>query len=120
MDKIICYKLVRLRKNNTLGSLFINRKAILPLNKWIDSKFFPTKGYAERFGWHCTYYPYAPHLKQDNQTRVWVKCEVEECTEYIRPKSQGGIWVLANKIKIIKVLSEVEVKKLNKKVLNVN
>lgn len=28
---IICYKLVRTRKNNTLGSLFINRKAIIPI-----------------------------------------------------------------------------------------
>lgn len=113
MSIVICYKLVRIRKNNTLGSLFINRKAILPIGKWIEAEFFPTKGFAERLGWHCTYYPYAPHLKQNGTERVWVECRAESCIEYKRPESQGGVWILAKKIIIIKILSELEVKRLN-------
>lgn len=113
---LTCYKLVRKRKDETLGSLFINRKAVLPIDKWLEAEFFPTRGYAERFGWHCTYYPYAPHLKQDIDTRVWVQCEAENWEEYERPKAQGGVWILAKKIRIIRILPKWEVEKLKKQV----
>lgn len=99
------------RKNGTLGSLFIHTKAILSLNQWQEAEFFPTKGYAERFGWHCTFYPYAPHLKEEG--RVWLECETEECRTYERPESQGGAWILANRIKIIRILTQKEVEILN-------
>jgi hypothetical protein len=53
-----------------------------------------------------------PHLSirlANGEQRVWVECEVEDWTSYNRPESQGGSWILAQKMKIIKELTEMEV-----------
>lgn len=104
------YKLVTKRKNGSLDTLFIQKRAILPIGKWLKAEFHPTKGYAPRFGWHCTFYPYAPHLKEKN--RIWVKCEIKNYRIYNRPESQGGLWILADDMKITKELCYDEVRKL--------
>lgn len=111
-ETLICYKLVKVRKDKTLGSLFIHRTAVLPLNTWLKAEYYPTKGYAPRFGWHCTFFPYAPHLSENN--RVWVECEVKNYHTYDRPESQGGAWILADKIRLIRILDIEEVKELRK------
>jgi len=46
--------------------------------------------------------PIAPHLSEKD--RVWVEVEVEDVEYYNRPESQGGTWVLAQKMKVIKEL----------------
>lgn len=99
---MIAYKLMRIRKDGTLGSLFINKKVIIPIGVWLEAENHPTKGYMERFGWHCTFQPIAPHLS--TKGRVWVKCEVEDYYTYARPESQGGAWVLANRMKILEIV----------------
>jgi len=93
------YKLVRKRKDGSLGSLFINRRARLPVNEWMEAESHSTKGYAYRPGWHCTLKPCAPHLSEKG--RVWVEVKVEDYIIYNRPESQGGEWVLADRMKII-------------------
>lgn len=45
----------------------------------------------------------------NGEQRVWVECEVEDWTSYNRPESQGGSWILAQKMKIIRELTEKEV-----------
>lgn len=97
------YKLMRLRKDGTLGSLFINKKAIIPLYTWLEAENHPTKGYAERFGWHCTLEPLAPHLS--TKGRIWVECEIENYETYKRPLNQGGMWLLAGRMKVTKILN---------------
>lgn len=102
-----CYKLMKQRKDGSLGSLFINAKEKYQLNKWMDAEFIPTKGFADRYGWHCTLKPVAPHLKEElsnGEKRVWVEVDVDGVELYNRPESQGGTWVLANKMKIIGVM----------------
>lgn len=99
---MIAYKLVRIRKDGTLGSLFINKKAVLPLDKWLIAEDYPTKGFAHRVGWHCTLLPVAPHLS--TKDRIWVEVEIESCSFYERPESQGGTWVLAKEMKINKLI----------------
>lgn len=94
------YKLLRKRKNGSLGPLFINKQQVIPVGEWLKAENHPTKGYAVRPGWHCTVKKSAPHLSERN--RVWCQVEVEDFTKFIRPESQGGEWVLANKMKIIK------------------
>jgi hypothetical protein len=101
------YKLMRLRKNGTLGSLFINRREVYPIGKWMDAEYIPTKGFAKRAGWHCTLRKYAPHLS--TKGRVWVEVEVEDFTPYLRPESQGGAWILAQKMRIICICNDIEV-----------
>ena len=100
------YKLLRI-KNEKLYPLFINRKQETIIGEWMQAECYPTKGFAIRKGWHCCYQPIAPHLKiklANGEQRVWVECEAEECTEYKRSEKYGGNWVLANKIKLIKLV----------------
>ena len=101
---MIAYKLFRLRKDGSLGSLFINRKAIVPMNKWLKAKPHKTEGYAYRPGWHCTSKPYAPHLSMDG--RVWCKVEIDGYEEFKRPKVQGSIWFIAKRMRLVEVLKE--------------
>lgn len=97
---MIAYKLVRKLKNGDLSSLFINKKDRLPFNTWLTANTYPTNGFAVRKGWHCTLKPNAPHLSKKD--RAWVKVIAKDYEYYNRPESQGGTWVLAQKIKIIK------------------
>lgn len=96
------YKLMRLRKNGTLGSLFINKRDVIPIDVWLEAEDHPTKGYAHRSGWHCTFKPVAPHLSLKN--RVWVEVEVEDFEVFERPISQGGKWILAKQMKVIRII----------------
>ena len=97
--RVIAYKLLRVRKNGTLGPLFICQRMHIVLDLWMLAGFYPTKGYAQRKGWHCTLKPIAPHLT--TKGRRWYKVEVEDTEMYNRPESQGGTWVLAQRMKVI-------------------
>ncbi len=113
MDNIIKgYKLFRVRKDGTLGPLFINRKQVVPLGEWLQSADHPTTGFAHRQGWHCTFLPYAPHLRmilKSGEVRVWCEIEMRNTRIYQRPESQGGKWVLVDQIKVNRILSQCEV-----------
>ena len=100
----IAYKLFRKTKDNRITSLFINKTRNLPLGIWMEADNYPTKGFAERPGWHCTAQPNAPHLKmvlKSGEVRVWRKVLIEDYTEFQRPENQGGLWYLAKRMKII-------------------
>jgi len=99
---MICYKLFRLDKNGNLRSLFINKSKVYHLNTWYIAESYPTKGYSQRPYFHCIEKPVAPHLSMKN--RVWCKVEVKEEFYMKRPSSQGGMWILANQIKILEIL----------------
>lgn len=99
---MIAYKLVRKLKDGSLSPLFINKKLRLKRGEWLKSECHPTKGFAVRQGWHCTLKPEAPHLSEKD--RVWIKVEVADYMLYNRPESQGGTWVLADKMKVLKEL----------------
>lgn len=93
------FKLVRVRANGTLGPLFINRRQVLPVGVWLQAENHPTKGFAVRPGWHVTAAPVAPHLSK--RGRGWITVEVEDYIEVFRPKSQGGLWFLAQRMKVM-------------------
>ena len=92
------YKLFRVLKSGEITSLFINKKERLKLNEWLVAESFPTEGFKLRPYWHCTSKPEAPHLS--NKGRVWMEVEMDGYEEFKRPAVQGGIWYLADKIKI--------------------
>ena len=96
---MIAYKLCRQRKDGKITSLFINKKRELPFDEWLESENHPTKGFKGRPFWHCTANPRAPHLSM--KERIWVMVEMEGFEEFQRPESQGGLWYLAKKIKLI-------------------
>ena len=89
-------------KDGSLAPLFINKKSRIPIGEWLEAENHPTKGFSVRKGWHCTLTPVAPHLSEKG--RVWVQVEVEDTELYNRPESQGGMWVLAQRMKVIKEL----------------
>lgn len=100
----IAYKLFRELKSEEITSLFINKSRKLPYDEMLDSENYPTKGFAERPGWHCTAQPHAPHLKmvlKSGEVRVWKKVLIEDFTEFKRPENQGGLWFLAKRIMIL-------------------
>lgn len=96
---MISYKLLRKRRDGTLGPLFINRKQVIPIGKWLKAENHPTKGYAVRPGWHTTSLPKAPHLSMKN--RIWMKVEIDDYRKIVRPKNQGGVWWLSNYMRIL-------------------
>ena len=101
------YKLLRMKKDGKLYPLFINKTVATPIGEWLQAECYPTKGFAVRTGWHCCFKPIAPHLKMqlaNGEKRVWVECEVEDWESYDRPILQGGAWILAQRMKIIKVM----------------
>lgn len=98
----LAYKLVSKKRDRSLGSLFINRKARFPFNQWLEAECFPTKGFAVRPGFHCTLVPVAPHLSTEG--RVWIEVLVEDFRYFDRPESQGGTWVLANRMMVLREL----------------
>ena len=112
------YKLVRKLKDGKLYPLFINKKVPTPIGVWLPAECHPTKGYAVRQGWHCCFTPYAPHLSMklsSGEQRVWIEAEIEDYSTYDRPESQGGAWILAQKIKILREISEEEAEKIRAK-----
>lgn len=100
---MIAYKLIRKLKDGSLSPLFINKKSRIPIGVWLDAEEHPTKGFAFRKGWHCTPKPIAPHLS--TKGRIWVEVEIEDTELYNRPESQGGTWVLAQRMKVIRELN---------------
>lgn len=104
---MIAYKLVRLKKDGKLYPLFINKNNPTPIGEWLPAECHPTKGFAVRQGWHCCVQPVAPHLKMkltNGELRVWVEVEVDDFEYYDRPESQGGTWILAQRMKICKMI----------------
>ncbi len=102
------YKLLRKRRDGSLGPLFINRKQVVPQGRWLRAECHPTQGFALRPGWHCAATPEAPHLKTDlrsGERRVWCEVEVDKFTEFARPANQGGKWLLAERMRIIRELN---------------
>jgi len=58
----------------------------------------------EREGYAVTVFNF--EAAADGEKRIWVKVEIEDYSEYDRPESQGGKWILANKMKILKILKQ--------------
>lgn len=106
MRTIKGYKLFRVRKDGTIGPLFINQRQRIEVGKWMDAEDHPTKGFAHRPGWHATLKPVAPHLS--TKGRVWCRVAMTKTRKFNRPQSQGGTWVLAQKLKVTRVLPKLQ------------
>lgn len=78
----------------------LSARAELPVGEWLEAEAHKKKGFAFRPGWHTTAQPHAPHIKMDG--KEWWEVEIEDFYEFKRPESQGGIWYISNKIKIIR------------------
>ena len=101
---IEAYKLMRLRKNGTLGPLFIDAKAVIPVDggSFLRAKAVRKKGFKFRPGWHTVSKPYAPHLSKKG--RVWVRVLISEYEKHQRPAHQGGLWYTSNWMLVKEIL----------------
>lgn len=101
---MMAYKLFKIRKDGSIGSLFINAAERYELNTWMDAQPIKKSGFAFRCGFHCLFSPLAPHLKSElssGEKRAFFKVEVDEYQYFTRPESQGGKWILAQRMKIL-------------------
>jgi hypothetical protein len=98
---MIGYKLFSLKRDGSIGPLFINRKLRLQIGEWHEAEDHPTPGYAHRPGWHILGSKNAPHLSKKG--RVWAKVEFEDAESYHRPEAQGGLWFLAKRMRVLEV-----------------
>ena len=98
------YKLLKLRKNGTLGPLFINARQVIPIGQWLPAEDHPTKGYQHRPGWHAAPAPFAPHLSPKG--RVWCAVSLRGVQKIKRPAVQGGWWYLAKEMRVDGYLGE--------------
>jgi len=100
-------------KDGTIKPLFINKTKPIQVGVWLEAEHHPTKGFADRSGWHCGLKPLAPHLSLKG--RVWVMCEVsaDDYYHFARPSNQGGEWIIANEIKVLCELTQEQVDKIN-------
>ena len=100
---MIAYKLLRVRKDGSLGPLFINRSQVIPTGKWLPARAHKTPGFAFRPGWHALSKPEAPHLSLKG--RKWFVVKVDDYETHHRPASQGGKWFLAKRMMVVRPLS---------------
>ena len=105
-----CYKLVRIRKDGTLGPMFVGTDDVFPLHMIIAGtathrrmreKVFSKLGWLKfRPGLHLTLIPYAPHIgikdadgviKWMHDDTVWVECEIPDDKDYTAEAKQNGM-----------------------------
>jgi hypothetical protein len=131
----IAYKLLQIKKTKPgkVFPLFIGATTPTPIGVWVPAQFIPTKGFADRPGWHVGALPIANHLKKKDGTfdtsRVWAEVEIPADVDwqkvadqsptkdirdevpvggfyrFKRPAHQGGEWLVAGAIKILRLLS---------------
>lgn len=96
------YKLFRLKKDGNITSLFIDKSRNIPKGQWLQAFSVYTEGFKYRPGWHCLARKCAPHLSKKN--RVWAEVEIKDFDSIKRPKNHGGLWFLASKMKVNRIL----------------
>lgn len=114
-ENMVAYKLIRKLKDGKNYPLFIGKTREYEFGKWLEAECIPTKGFAIRPGFHCCFIPNAPHLKlhlSNGEQRVWVRVEVEDWEKYSRPESQGGSWILAQRMRILEEITEEEAERI--------
>lgn len=100
---MIAFKLMAIRKNGTLGSLFIDKRKKVAVGEWMTAQCVPTKGFKVRTGFHSMLTPKAPHLSRKG--RVWVKVELAGKIQLEqRPETQGGMWLVSEKMRVLEIL----------------
>jgi len=105
----MAYKLLRRKKDGSLGPLFVGRASRLSFGVTYEARSdLPHPGLAHRPGFHCTRAPCAPHIKmrlKNGEERVWCMVEISgEITPHQRPASQGGLWYTAEKMRLLREL----------------
>ena len=93
---ITAWKLFTLRKDGTIGPLFVNRRQRIPTGLWIDAEAHHPGHLKFRPGWHCAHAKLAPHLVKYG--RQWRRVKIMQFDVHKKPKCQGGLWYVAQRM----------------------
>lgn len=97
------HKLLRVRRDGSLGPLFIDKRLRIPVGRWLVAKPKRTKGYAFRPGWHAVSdRRTVKHLRQGGD-RLWFLVELRGARAEVRPRGQGT-WYVARKMRVVRAL----------------
>jgi len=161
-DKTVkAYKLFRVHEKHPgkLFPLFIGKHEPVEMGKWIPAEHIPTKGFAERPGWHAGELPMATHIGERGDpnitaptirphNQVWTEIEMPHDVDwqseanrrgtnkqgkviareahitdqvphgghyrYKTNQNMTGSWLIGGAMKVNRILSDAEVKKINK------
>ena len=109
---MIAYKLLRRKKDGSLGPLFVGRASRLSFGVTYEARSdLPHPGLAHRPGFHCCAEPKAPHIKRvlkNGERRVWCEVRIYGVTRHDRPECQGGVWYTALHMEIVKLREDLE------------
>jgi hypothetical protein len=110
---IKAYKLFRVRKDGTLGPLFIDRTLRVPTKRWLKARAIHKTGFAFHPGWHAVSAPRAPHLAMapaSGETRRWFEVQLRTTGLVLdnRPQHQGGQWYQAQWMRVVRELTQSE------------
>lgn len=102
---MVAFKLVRVREDGSLGSLFVRRSRRLPVGKWIkaDLKVRPRDRVAGggvlklRPGWHAAEKPALAHLTRTGRAVFKVRLR-KNVKRHIGPQ---GVWYTADEMYIM-------------------
>jgi hypothetical protein len=155
------YKLFRVHEKHPgkLFPLFIGKHEPVEMGKWVSAEHIPTKGFAERPGWHAGELPMATHIGERGDpnvtaptirphNQVWTEIEMPHDVDwqseanrrgtnkqgkviareahitnqvphgghyrYKTNPNMTGSWLIGGAMKVNKILSDAEVKKINK------
>jgi hypothetical protein len=103
---IVAYKLFHVRRDGSLGPLFINKTQRVEVGVKYHAENHPTTGYKFRPGWHCCEKPIAPHLHKKG--RAWYMVKIDDYVAYTRPKTQGGRWFVAQYMTVMTPLRTIK------------
>lgn len=113
---MIAYKLFRVRRDGSIGSLYFDRKARLVTGEWLTAiEGIRQKGFEYRPGWHCVPRPYSPHLSIRHRKWYVVEIDPESSYEIARPDREGGTWIIAERMKILRPANQELVQIWNRK-----
>ena len=155
------YKLFRVHEKHPgkLFPLFIGKHEPVEMGKWVSAEHIPTKGFAERPGWHAGELPMATHIGERGDpnvtaptirphNQVWTEIEMPHDVDwqseanrrgtnkqgkviareahitdqvphgghyrYKTNPNMTGSWLIGGAMKVNRILSDAEVKKINK------
>lgn len=104
---MIAYKIMRMNRDHSFGSLYVLRDIKYHIGVNYHAQDGQPKNLAHRPGFHATTEPFAPHITltpASGENRLWVEVLLGgKIEEFKRPSNQGGKWLIAEQMKPLKI-----------------
>ena len=108
------YKIMRVKTDGMLYPIGVNRYRSYNVGEWYDAEHIESRKYKTKKGFYGFEKPSSKRYKESlrrGEKRVWVECETEDCELYYHPMD-GETWMIAQRMKILRALSERDVNKI--------